>query len=346
MVWRSDGEAPRLGAPVGLLERYLQPPTAATASRRRAGRPALLIDDAVRGYWTLPDGHVREWALPGALEFVTETIAAPRAAGDPAAFRLGARRCVVYRDGAGTLRLCSRGERWRAEGLGEAPVATGDPRALVSGSKAWIFYRGPGGHLHALCGGERGWTLDSRNAPGSDPAVWLSRGGPRAVHRSEPGGHLIMTSWGERRSAIDVSALAGAPPATFTPGVFAAADRDCIAYRGTGGELHYIEGGEGGWSHASLHMLAQGAPLAVSGPCAFGVGGAAHVIYRAADEHLHALSRFGGRWEHTDLIAAAGVSGAARAAGDPVGTGAGGTARVLYVGLDGALHALALGGPP
>src|SRR3954463_3892301 len=89
---------------------------------------------------------------------------------------------------------------------------------------------------------------------------------------------------------------------------------------------------------------APAAPPAVSGPCAFSHRAGAHVVYRAADDHLHALSRLRGRWEHTDLIAAAGVSGAACAAGDPVGASAGGSARVFYVGKDSALHALALGG--
>src|SRR5260370_15282600 len=50
-VWRSEGEAPRLGAPVGLLERYLRPPAAACRPPRGPGRPALLVDGGVRGYW-------------------------------------------------------------------------------------------------------------------------------------------------------------------------------------------------------------------------------------------------------------------------------------------------------
>ncbi|HZX97265.1 MAG TPA: N-acetylmuramoyl-L-alanine amidase [Myxococcales bacterium] len=342
-VWRSEGESPRLGAPVGLLERYRAVPPAVAAAQHRAGRPSLLMDDAIRGYWTLPDGHVREWALPGALDFVTEPSGAPRAAGDPAAFRLASRRCVVYRDGGGALRLCARTERWRSENLGGAPAAAGDPQALIAGGDAWIFYRGVG-RLHALRGGASGWTQQSTEAAGSDPAVWLSSGGPRTVHRSERSGHLVMTSWGGRCTAIDLSALAGAPPATFAPAAFADGASGCIAYRGADGRLHLLEGGEGRWSHADLHALAPAAPPAVSGPCAFSHRAGAHVVYRAADDHLHALSRLRGRWEHTDLIAAAGVSGAACAAGDPVGASAGGSARVFYVGKDSALHALALGG--
>ncbi|HET9751342.1 MAG TPA: hypothetical protein VFP52_00205, partial [Myxococcales bacterium] len=342
-VWRSDGEAPRLGAPFGVLERYLKLPAAREGPRRGAGRPSLLVDDAVRGYWTLPRGQVREWALPDALDLVTEPIAAPEAAGDPAAFRLGARRCVVYRDRAGALRLCSRGERWSAGTLGDAPPAAGDPRALWSGPEAWIFYRGRDRRLHALHGGERGWTHDSREAPGGDPAAWLSRQGPCSVHRSEPGGNLAITTWGERPVETELRA---APPASSAPSAFRAGDRDCIAYGGAGGRLHLLERGESGWSHADLHALAPGAPLAASAPCAFGDSACAHVVYRSGDNHLHALTRLGGRWRHTDLIAAAGVSGAARPAGDPAGTSAGGAARVFYVGEDGALHALALGGMP
>ncbi|MGE5049636.1 MAG: papain-like cysteine protease family protein, partial [Deltaproteobacteria bacterium] len=342
-VWRSDGEAPRLGAPFGVLERYLRPPAVREGPQRAASRPSLLVDDTVRGYWTLPRGQVREWALPDALDLVTEPIAAPEAAGDPAAFRLGARRCVVYRDRAGTLRLCSRGERWRAGTLGDAPAAAGDPRALWSETEAWIFYRGRDRRLHALRGGERGWTQESREAPGGDPAVWLSREGPCSVHRSEPGGNLVITTWGARSVQTDLRAV---PPAASAPSAFRAGDRDFIAYGSAGGRLHLLERGESGWSHADLHALAPGAPLAVSAPCAFGDGAGAHVVYRSGDDHLHALSRLGGRWQHTDLIAAAGVSGAARPAGDPVGTSAGGAARVFYVGNDGALHALALGGMP
>ncbi len=344
-VWRSEGEAPRLGAPVGLLERYLRPPAAACRPPRGPGRPALLVDGGVRGYWTLPDGHVREWTVAGALDFVTEPIAAQPAEGDPAAFRIGGKRCVVYRDQGGALWLCSRGERWRAEALG-APAAAGDPQALVDGGAPWIFYRGIDGRLHLLRGSGKGWTHEVGGALGSEPAVWLSRGGPSAVYRGQVDGALVVQSWGARRGALDVSALSGAPAGTGAPAAWSAGGRDCIAYRDRGGRLHLIEDGGSGWSHLDLHALACGAARAVSDPCGFGDAAANHVVYRAADGHLHALSRIAGRWQHTDLIAAAGVDGGARAAGDPIGSSAAGVARVLYVGLDGTLHALALGGAP
>jgi hypothetical protein len=95
------------------------------------------------------------------------------------------------------------------------------------------------------------------------------------------------------------------------------------------------------WRHTDL--TANGAALAAGDPAGFVMGTTARVLYRGFDGHIHQLSSTEApasqpTWSRTDLSVAA---SAPTAASDPTGYGWGGYARVVYRGVDNAVHELA-----
>lgn len=105
----------------------------------------------------------------------------------------------------------------------------------------------------------------------------------------------------------------------------------------------------GAWRYNDLSRASR-APNAVGDPCAFtwAVDSAQHVFYRDEDGHIHEL-RFdvASGWHHRNLSEDAGVTGDARAAGDPAGYtwDVDGTQHVVYRGKDDHIHELWSNGP-
>ncbi len=143
----------------------------------------------------------------------------------------------------------------------------------------------------------------------------------------------------------------GGPPAAGAPLEYVTTAFDPatrVVYRGDEGHIHELAlSPEGVWIASDLFSMAPDAPTAAGDP--FGdvtetFDSAARVVYRGPEGHLHELSVVpDGAWASADLFAYA--AGAVAAAGDPqayVTDDFQVAARVVYRGVDGHIHELAL----
>jgi Trypsin len=213
------------------------------------------------------DGHLHSLYWVGVTPVIyggnlTGTIAAPPAAGEPAAFINAAGvNIVVYRSVDGEI----LGLYWadgpsgldNLSGFAGTPPAAGDPVAYYTAhdDTHQVVYLGSDGHL---------WEL-----------YWA--------------GVAPVVGW-------DLTAAAGAPAAVGTPAAYYSAGTHTkhVVYRAADGGLHELWWVPGGGAPAHVDLTAAyGAPPAADDPAAFTVEGpnTQHVTYRGTDERIYEVRR-------------------------------------------------------
>lgn len=294
-----------------------------------------------------PDGHLHLLTFVGFWldRDLTGAMAAPPAAGDPAACAMGDREFIVYRADDGHIYLLSHdpssgSQEWVPQDLTSAvggDAAVGDPGMIVNGPELHIVYWGDDNHHYHLWW-DGSWRItDMTNESGGaeasgNPATYKVVNVVHTVARAGASGHL-HDIWFESGSwhEVDLTQSASVPSATYRPTAYATpfmAPR--IVFRAVRGEIYEIA--RDTLATANLSHEAGGAPTAAGSPDAFVIDNAPHIVYRTVDGDIYEIYWDGANWRFRN-------AGCTKiAAADPSANTVSNVGHVTFRGVDGYIY--------